>query len=134
MYIELDFDEVGFEDEVREMLSNISITQGKLVELGGILVDDIKEGIDKGQDLNSFPFVSNTQAWIKRKGNTTPYIGKTHRLYDSIKISRVDDNSVEVSVTSPGINWQTNPKNPFYKRNFFGFSQRILDKIKKWLT
>ena len=36
MYIELDFDEVGFEDEVREMLSNISITQGKLVELGGI--------------------------------------------------------------------------------------------------
>lgn len=137
IFIEANFNLEGFEQEVNKLLNKVE--QSNLTELANMAIADIKQGIDGGYDLYGIPFVSNTVKWIKRKGGTTVYMGRYGRLYDSINIRNATDNQVEISVRSGGTHWQTNPGNmygdlPQYKRNFFGFSKRFLDRVKEWLN
>jgi len=133
-----DFDQVGFEREVEAWLNTITPTESDVKELAEIIVKDIKEGIDTGVDLRGNSFIPNTPKWIKRKQNSTVYLGKTKSLYNSIKVLSVTKvgNKIQAIITARGggLHWQTDPKQPRYKRDFFGLSDRMINKLNSWLN
>lgn len=128
------FDLEGYEQQLEAQLAKIQLDENRLRELGQIVVDDIKEGIDKGLDLSGNPFIPNTSKWIRRKGNSTPFRGKTGNLYNSIKVKDVGADYVTVRVFGGGVYWQNPTRHPAFKRVFFGVSIRIKNKINEWLT
>jgi len=129
-----DFNQEGFEREVEAKLnSTIDITSKDVRAIAEMAVEDIKEGIDSGEDLNGNAFVPNTKRWIERKGNSTVYKGKTLSLYNSVKVTHSDDKSATISVQGDGLYWQVDPKYPRFKRVFFGFSKRFDSKVLAYL-
>lgn len=103
-------------------------------QVGDLLLTDIKEGLDTSTDLRGSPFVPNTDKWLRRKGGKPVYFGKTNNMYDSIQktVDRFDEQVI--SVRGGGTHWQTDPGNqygalPQYKRDFFGISERFLNKV-----
>jgi hypothetical protein len=139
--IETDFDFEGFEREAITKLNLFAIGQNELKDIGKIVVDDIREGIEKQVDLNNVPLKPNTPEWVKRKGHDNVLIGKTHNLYNSFKsevfgVYDAEKNNgavLEITARGGGLYWQTNPKNPVYKRDFFGISERAIRKIGNYL-
>ena len=130
-----------FIDSLLLRINKMSLNRSDFESIGNIIVDDAKQAIDRGEDAYGGPFVSNTSGWIKRKGNTTVFRGRTNKLFDSIRIKEIGENYVDVSVRGGGTHWQTNPGNstrqlPQYKRVFFRITDnsRLKNKINKWLT
>jgi len=133
-----DFDQEGFEREVEAKLNSLTyISPEQMREIAEMAVVDIKEGIDTGQDLQGSAFVPNTPRWIKKKGNSTVYKGKTNKLYNSISVESVTatNKGTEAIIVARGngLHWQTDPKYPGFKRVFFGFSKRFDNKLLDYL-
>lgn len=133
-----DFEFRGLEREAMQAFRTQLFTQTDMNEIGQIIVNDIKDGINKGSDLKENPFIPNTKKWIKRKGNSTVFKGKTNKLYNSVRITEVTDNSVSVSATGGGLWWQIKPGNqtgalPYYQRDFFGISIRAFRKLEEFM-
>lgn len=140
--LETDIDSAGFIKEVESKLNLYPVTYNNLTQIGDLVITDIKYGIDSGIDLYGKGFIPNTPKWIARKGNDTVYVGKTKQLYNSFKkvvsifaneSNRIGGAYIDITARSGGLYWQHNPKNPKYKRDFFGFSVRINEKIDNFL-
>lgn len=125
--------ERGFERKVDELINKRLPNKKKMTEIADDVLYDIVRGIKMGIDLNSNKFVPNTEKTIKRKGHGTVLVD-TGKMFGSIKhggIKGTDANlSVEFSVKGGGTYWQTKPKNEKFRRDFFGVSKRMLNRIK----
>ena len=108
--------------EIMTKLNLFPLTSKDLRDVAELIIDDITGRIDSGLDVQDRPFIPNTQKWIKRKGNSTVFLGKTKKLLNNIKIKSQSKNSITISVKSNGLWWQFNPRSPYYKRDLLGLN------------